>query len=142
MWMQGILAASAVIIAGLVLAGSLQMGFVNRQGSAPQQRVEAFCQALVAKDYSTASVYVNHDMFGSTSDFVQANLARDAQIGPVSNCVVLGRNYFASFNLADAAFDVAMTLPNGRHQGTIMLHDEGDATWIITYISPDLSLRL
>ncbi len=140
MWVQGLLAASAVLIAGLVLAGSLQLLYVNRQGSAPQQRVEEFCQALVAKDYSTAWEYVSTAK--SSSDFVQANLARDAQIGPVRSCVVLGRNYFASFSLSDAGFDVAVTLSNGHHQGVIMLHDDGDAAWTIYGISSDLSLRL
>ncbi len=133
------------VVALLVLLGmlgGLQMTYVSRQGSVPAQRLQEFCQALVAKDYSTASAYVSHDTFGSSSAFEQANLARDAQIGPVRSCVVLGRNYFATYGPSTAGFDVAVTLSNGRHQGIIMLLDEGHADWIITSISPDLSLRL
>lgn len=138
---QGILVVSAVLIAGLVLFGSLQLGFVSRQGPYPQNAVQQFCHALVARDYATAWNLVDPDALGEENQFLQANQARDTQIGPVSRCVVVGRNYFATLNLSEAAFEVAVTLPDGRHQGTIMLR-AGEHDWRITYIASDLSLRL
>ncbi len=128
----------------LGMMGCLQLLYVNLQGSVPEHRLQGFCQALVARDYSTAWEYVDPHTLGSSSDFDNANLARDAQIGPVSRCLVLGRNYFASFNRYYAGFDVAVTLPNGRHQGVIMLrgYSDNERDWQIYGITPDLSLRL
>jgi hypothetical protein len=141
MWVQSVLAVSALLIAGIVLFAPLELRFMAIQGPYPENAVHQFCHALISKDYATAWDLVDPDAFGEKDQFLQANSARDTQIGPVSNCVVIGRNYFAAFGESEAAFEVAVTLPDGRHQGTIMLHDKNGG-WRITYLASDLSLRL
>lgn len=141
MWVQSVLAVSALLIAGIVLFAPLEIRFMTVQGPYPENAVHEFCQALISKDYATAWDHVDPDALGEEDQFLQANRARDAQIGPVSDCVVLGRNYFAAFGDSEAAFEVAVTLPDGRHQGTVMLHNIHGG-WFITYLASDLSLRL
>lgn len=134
------IAAIIAVVIALPLAFFVKTTW-DRQGDAPAAALRAFCADMEAGDYATAYLSFDAGYRSTTSagDFAHANTLRKVLLGPVQHCRVDGRNLVA-LNPRDASFDVTLTLSDGAHMGTVILHQYPSGDWLITTLSPELHL--